>query len=105
VYPAVDDALRINTNLLAMLFEGIALFVVNSLLFWKMVKKQIFQIGKISSIFVIGYSAFRFLFEYLRADAQAEFVGIFTKSQRFFVVAFIVGWIFFFFSQRTAKHH
>jgi phosphatidylglycerol:prolipoprotein diacylglycerol transferase len=29
VYPQVDTVLRINTNLLSMLFEGICLFVVN----------------------------------------------------------------------------
>jgi prolipoprotein diacylglyceryltransferase len=96
VYPRVDEALRINTNLLSMLFEGLLLFAVNSILFRKMIKKQFFQIGKITSVFLIGYSLFRFFFEYLRNDAQAEFVGLFTKSQWFFLMVFVGGWIVLF---------
>jgi prolipoprotein diacylglyceryltransferase len=98
VYPKVDDALRINTNLLSMLFEGLLLFVVNGVLFRKLIKKQLFQIGKITSVFLIGYSLFRFLFEYLRNDSQAEFIGLFTKSQWFFLVVFGGGRIILFLS-------
>jgi phosphatidylglycerol:prolipoprotein diacylglycerol transferase len=98
IYPNVDGNLRVNTNLLSMLFEGITLFVIHSVLFRKMIKKQLFQIGKITSWFMIGYSGFRFLFEYLRNDSQAEFIGLFTKSQWFFLVVFFGGWILFFLS-------
>ena len=42
----------------------------------------------------------RFLFEYLRNDSQAEFVGIFTKSQRFFVFFVVFGICLFFLSNR-----
>jgi prolipoprotein diacylglyceryltransferase len=43
---------------------------------------------------------FRFLFEYLRNDAQAEFVGRFTKSQRVFLVVFILGVVLFVWSRK-----
>jgi phosphatidylglycerol:prolipoprotein diacylglycerol transferase len=101
IYPNVDGNLRVNTNLLSMLFEGITLFAVNSVLFRKMIKKQFFQIGKITSWFMIGYSGFRFLFEYLRNDSQAEFVGLFTKSQWVFLVVFVGGWLILFLSTQV----
>ncbi|MDR0608370.1 MAG: prolipoprotein diacylglyceryl transferase [Candidatus Peribacteria bacterium] len=100
IYPNVDGNLRVNTNLLSMLFEGITLFVLHSVLFRKMIKRQLFQMGKITSWFMIGYSGFRFLFEYLREDSQAEFVGFFTKSQRVFLVIFICGIVLFVVSQK-----
>jgi prolipoprotein diacylglyceryltransferase len=97
----VDTALRINTNLLAMLFEGLLLLIGNSILFCKMIKKQIFHVGKISSQFMIGYSVCRFFLEYLRNDTQAEFVGMFTKSQWFFMGVFVIGIITIFFFSPT----
>ena len=51
----MDEALRINTNLLSMIFEGFTLLVVNFCLFFKMIKKQIFSVGLVSSVFVLGY--------------------------------------------------
>ena len=74
IYPQVDTTRRINTNLLSMLFEGLLLLVINSILFFRMLKKQEFQVGKISCVFVIGYSVVRFFLEYLRSDSQAEFI-------------------------------
>jgi prolipoprotein diacylglyceryltransferase len=89
--------LRINTNLLSMICEGGALLGLNWVLFYHMLKKKLFLVARISSCFVLGYSIFRFLFEYLRNDSQGEFVGLFTKSQRFFLVFFIFGcWLFYF---------
>jgi phosphatidylglycerol:prolipoprotein diacylglycerol transferase len=100
IYSNVDGNLRVNTNFLSMLFEGLALFIGTSLLFFKMLKKQKFSVGKISCFFIIGYSIVRFLLEYLRNDAQSEFIGRFTKSQRFFLLFFLCGILFLFLLQR-----
>lgn len=97
VYPHVDDVLRVNTNLLSMIFEGICLFIVNGALFLSQLRKKSFKVWIISSCFLVGYSGIRFLFEYLRNDSQAEFIGRFSKSQRVFLVVFVVGvglWIY-----------
>ncbi|MBQ7074378.1 prolipoprotein diacylglyceryl transferase [bacterium] len=59
--------------------------------FLSMIKKKIFHPVSLISQFVMGYSLFRFLFEYLRNDSQSEFVGIFTKSQWFFFFFFFFG--------------
>lgn len=44
IYPNVDGNLRVNTNLLSMLFEGACLFVVNGGVLLCMVKKKYFKI-------------------------------------------------------------
>lgn len=98
VYSNVDSFLRINTNLLSMIFEGALLLFLNSFLLYSMLKKKKFSIARISSCFVIWYSIFRFLFEYLRNDSQLEFVGLFTKSQRFFLFFFIFGCLLLWYS-------
>ena len=91
VYPHVDAQRRINTNLLSMIFEWLLLFFVQMVTFLSMIKKKIFHPVSLISQFVMGYSLFRFLFEYLRNDSQSEFVGIFTKSQWFFFFFFFFG--------------
>lgn len=48
----------------------------------------------------MGYSVFRFLFEYLRNDAQSEFMGLFTKSQRVFLAVFVLGVALFTWSRK-----
>jgi phosphatidylglycerol:prolipoprotein diacylglycerol transferase len=44
VYSHVDEVLRINTNFLSMLFEGICLLVVNGALFCFMLRKKSFKV-------------------------------------------------------------
>jgi prolipoprotein diacylglyceryltransferase len=98
IYSNVDSFLRINTNLLSMISEWVLLLLLNSRLFYAMLKKKIFSVARISSCFVIWYSIFRFLFEYLRNDSQSEFVGLFTKSQRFFLFFFVFWCILLYYS-------
>ena len=95
VYPQVDQSLRINTNLLSMIFEGITLLLIQIFSFFFMVKRKQFQPVRLIAQFVLWYSFFRFCFEYLRNDSQAEFIGIFTKSQWFFLFFFLFWMIFF----------
>lgn len=92
IYDKIDSSLRINTNLLSIIFEWITLFICLIIIFFKQIKQKKRKIWKISMIFLFRYSLIRFLLEYLRQDSQAEFIWPFTKSQRFFIV-FIIIWI------------
>ena len=92
IYDKIDSALRINTNLLSIIFEWVLLFATLILVFVFQIRKKERKIWKISMIFLLRYSLVRFLLEYLRQDSQSEFIWPFTRSQRFFVI-FIVLWI------------
>ena len=92
IYPNIDNSLRINTNFLSIIFEGILLFITLSIAFISQIKKKERKIWKISMIFLLRYSIVRFILEYLRQDSQSEFIWPFTKSQRFFLI-FITIWI------------
>ena len=90
IYPAIDHAIRINTNLLSIIFEGgVSLIIVVSL-FLTQLKKKVFSPGKISAIFLGRYSLVRFFLEYVRADSQREFINGMTISQWFFVGFFLL---------------
>ena len=92
IYDKIDLSLRINTNLLSIIFEWILLFLTLIIIFIKQIKNDKRKIWKIWVIFLLRYSIIRFLFEYLRQDSQSEFIWPFTRSQRFFVI-FIITWI------------
>ena len=92
IYDKIDSSLRINTNLLSIIFEWILLFITLIIIFIKQIKSDKRKIWKIWVIFLLRYSIIRFLFEYLRQDSQSEFIWPFTRSQRFFIL-FIVTWI------------
>ena len=92
IYDKIDSSLRVNTNLLSIIFEWILLFICLIIIFLKQVRQKKRKIWKISIIFLFRYSLVRFFLEYLRQDSQAEFIWSFTKSQRFFIV-FIIIWI------------
>jgi len=92
IYDKIDSLLRINTNLLSIIFEWILLFITLIIIFIKQIKNDKRKIWKIWVIFLLRYSIIRFLFEYIRQDSQSEFIWPFTRSQRFFVI-FIITWI------------
>ena len=92
VYDKIDSALRINTNLLSIIFEWFLLFITWIIIFTKQIKNNKRKIWKIWVIFLLWYSIIRFLFEYLRQDSQSEFIWPFSKSQRFFIT-FVIIWI------------
>lgn len=92
VYSRIDDLLRINTNFISILFEWIVLFVLILLVsLWQLKKKSI-KIWLNSSVFLIFYSLFRFLIEYLRVDSQTQVVWGLTISQWLFLALMVV-WI------------
>lgn len=86
VYPHVDRVLRVNTNFLSMILEGMLIFGVQLFIFFSQIKKKKWKIWLLSVNFLLLYSVIRFWLEYLRADSQMEIVGVFSKSQRFFLV-------------------
>jgi phosphatidylglycerol:prolipoprotein diacylglycerol transferase len=91
IYDKIDSSLRINTNLLSIIFEWILLFITLIIIFIKQIKNNKRKIWKISMVFLLRYSTVRFLFEYVRQDSQAEFIWPFSKSQRFFVIFIVAG--------------
>ena len=99
IYNKVDSLLRINTNLLSIIFEWILLFITLIIIFTKQIKSDKRKIWKIWVVFLLRYSTIRFLFEYIRQDSQSEFIWLFSKSQRFFIIFIIIGitiWIYLF---------
>ena len=64
IYPLVDNNPRHPSQLYEAFFEGIILFLI--LLFYFRKKSKKYIIGNISGLFLIFYSIFRFLIEYLR---------------------------------------
>ena len=92
IYNKIDSSIRINTNLLSIIFEWILLFILLIIIFIKQIKEKKRKIWKTSMIFLLRYSIIRFILEYLRQDSQSEFIWALTKSQRFFLI-FIILWI------------
>lgn len=92
IYDKIDWVVRINTNLLSIIFEWILLFITWMIIFAKQIKNNKRKIWKIWVIFLLWYSIIRFLLEYLRQDSQSEFIWPFSKSQRFFIT-FVIIWI------------
>ena len=64
IYPLIDNNPRHPSQIYEAFFEGIILFLILFLYFTKKPKK--YFIGSISGFFLIFYSIFRFLIEYLR---------------------------------------
>ena len=64
IYPLIDNNPRHPSQLYEAFFEGIILFII--LLFYFSNKPKQYIIGNISGLFLIFYSIFRFLIEYLR---------------------------------------
>lgn len=94
VYDKIDNNLRINTNFLSSFFEWFLILVISSyILFW-FIKRKYWKPGFISAFFLMFYSFVRFVLEYIRMDSQSEYISLFTKSQWFFLLFFLV-WICF----------
>lgn len=90
VYPAVDSFLRVNTNFLSMFWEGLVTLVLWLFVFRYQIRRHLRRPWLWSALFLLRYSFVRFVLDYFRADAQLEFVGPFTISQRFFVIFFVL---------------
>ena len=64
IYPLIDNNPRHPSQLYEAFFEGIILFMI--LLFYFNKKPKKYTVGNISGLFLVFYSIFRFLIEYLR---------------------------------------
>ena len=74
VYDHVDSLVRLNTNMISSLTEGLLLCVITTITLISMIKKKTRYPGSVLSIFLLGYSAIRFLLEYVRQDSQREII-------------------------------
>ncbi len=90
VYPAVDDLLRVNTNFLSMLFEGALLLLLLMSCFFSRYRKWRMYIWSITALFMVGYALFRFIFDYLRVDAQTQYYLLLTTTQWFSLLFVII---------------
>lgn len=91
MYSKVDQVLRVNTNFLSMIFEGLLIFCVQGAIFLRQIRKKQRKVWLLATNFLLMYSGIRFVLEYLRADSQMEIIGFLSKSQRFFVVFVVIG--------------
>ena len=96
INPMIDNNPRHPSQLYEAFFEGIILFIILLLYFNKNPKKYI--IGKISALFLIAYSLFRFVIEYLREPDYhlGLFFNYFSMGQLLCIPLFIAGLLIFF---------
>tara|TARA_Y100000996_G_scaffold402677_1_gene374884 strand:+ start:353 stop:1132 length:780 start_codon:yes stop_codon:yes gene_type:complete len=98
----IDNLYRHPTQLYEAIFEGLILFLI-LLFFWK--RKYLQMPGKISSLFLIFYSIFRFFVEYFRIpDEQLGFIMLnLTMGQLFSVLFIMIGLYIFFTNNEFQK--
>ena len=91
IYPLIDNNPRHPSQLYEALFEGIVLFFILYLYFIKNRERNL--IGNISAYFLIIYSIFRFLIEYLREPDfhLGLFFNYFSMGQILCIPIFLTG--------------
>ena len=96
IYPLIDNNPRHPSQLYEALFEGLILFTILFFYFLRKPKKYFF--GKISALFLIFYSIFRFLIEYLREpDYHLGLVfDYFSMGQLLCIPFLLAGLVIFF---------
>ena len=96
IYPLVDENPRHPSQLYEAFFEGVILFLILFLYFNN--KSKVYLIGSMSGLFLIFYSIFRFLIEYLREpDYHLGLVFYFFSMGQLLCVPFLLAgiWILF----------
>ncbi len=95
IYPLIDNNPRHPSQLYEAFFEGIVLLIILFFYFFK--KPKEYFVGNISALFLIFYSLFRFLIEYLREpDYHLGLVlDYFTMGQLLCIPLFIAGILVF----------
>ena len=96
IYPLIDNEPRHPSQLYEAFFEGIVLFIILYICFNKNIKKN--RIGNISSFFLIFYSLFRFLIEYVREPDYhlGLFYNYFTIGQLLCIPLLLSGLVILF---------
>ena len=102
VFPNDADALaRHPSQLYQFALEGVLLFLI---VYWYAQKPR--PSWAVSSVFLLGYSSFRFLVEFFRqpdAHINFEWFGWMTRGQELCIPMFLLGLVLFIQSQRTAE--
>jgi len=95
IYPLIDNNPRHPSQLYEAFFEGIILFIILFIYFNKNPKKYL--VGKVSALFLMFYSLFRFVIEYLREPDYhlGLFFNFFSMGQLLCIPVFCVGLIIF----------
>ena len=97
---AVDNVSRHPTQIYEAVFEGIVIFI---LLNFVLKKKISSKPGLISSLFLIFYSLFRFLIEFLRVpDAQIGYLILNLSMGQIISVLFLSFGVYLFFKKNNA---
>ena len=93
IYPQIDYYPRHPSQLYEAFFEGLILFLI--LFFYFKTKQRKYFIGKISALFLIFYSLFRYLIEYLREPDyhMGLLFNYFSMGQLLCLPLFIAGFI------------
>ena len=96
IYPLIDNQPRHPSQLYEALFEGLVLFLI--LFIYYNSKPRSYLIGNISALFLIFYSLFRFVIEYLREpDSHLGLIlNFFSMGQPLCIPIFIAGLVIFF---------
>ena len=91
IYPLIDNNPRHPSQLYEAFFEGVVLFIILYLIFIKNSKK--YSVGIISAYFLILYSIFRFLIEFLREPDLhlGLFLNYFSMGQILCIPIFFAG--------------
>lgn len=91
IYPLIDNNPRHPSQLYEAFFEGVVLFIILYLIFIKKSKK--YSAGIISAYFLILYSIFRFLIEFLREPDShlGLFLNYFSMGQILCIPIFFAG--------------
>ena len=89
IYPLIDSNPRHPSQLYEAFFEGIILFLILFLYFNK--KPKSYLLGSVSGLFLIFYSIFRFLIEYLREpDDHLGLVFYFFSMGQILCIPFLL---------------
>ena len=93
IYPLIDNNPRHPSQLYEAFFEGIILFII--LLFYFSKNPKQYNIGNISGLFLIFYSIFRFLIEYLREpDYHLGLIFYYFSMGQLLCIPFLLAGIF-----------
>ena len=94
IYSHIGPELRLNTNFLSILFEGLMIALLIRYFFFRFRVPKRFVAWQLSAIWLGCYSLVRFSLEYLRQDSQMEVIWYFSKSQYIFIVFIIISVVF-----------
>ena len=96
IYPLIDNNPRHPSQLYEASFEGLILFIIIFIYFNKNPKKYL--IGNVSALFLIFYSLFRFLIEYLREPDYhlGLLFNYFSMGQLLCIPLFLAGLVILF---------